>query len=406
VQGDSVQPKQTYREEFPLPPGPNQALLDMLWEKYPSRYLVQMAMKDSGHKNWTGDLSALSLMHLLCKSFYKFGDMVLTTNDMDSFFEYLADNKTQDMKKLIEEYKFVPFPPCQNHFYFDNTEQSDTDISGFSDGETSEELAAAIYAHPELVDVWKNAGYSEICNDLNEFVMHIALEDIFQNRQFNESFAIEKLRGLTDIGFQLTDAVIADALCTFDDEVEFLGESLITFVGRFIQQDEKSISKRVFYELIKSGRTHENYYPGKLESPYPLDLISSLIEESDVQTALHQHATNGHSSSRRLSHIVCKWVFDRNSTNEQATSLCLYDILRERLRSGPPPHLWKPQPSYLDSSSCLKKTEDQITWHLFDLYKGVEFGEIHMGLVDEMPTNDPELRKWFLRKKLKQNTSR
>jgi len=45
--------------------------------------------------------------------------------------------------------------------------------------------------------------------------------------------------------------------------------------------------------------------------------------------------------------------------------------------------------------------------HLFDLYKGVEFGEIHMGLVDEIPTNDPGLLKWFLRKKkLKQNKSR
>ncbi|CAI2188551.1 11550_t:CDS:2, partial [Funneliformis geosporum] len=78
--------------------------------------------------------------------------------------------------------------------------------------------ARAILIQPDLVNLWKEIGYLEICTDVNELVMQGALLIFFPPTPPNNWVCpdvrtiVGRLKHLIDLGFQLTDSVIEEAL--------------------------------------------------------------------------------------------------------------------------------------------------------------------------------------------------
>ena len=70
-------------------------------------------------------------------------------------------------------------------------------------------MARAILIHPDLVVLWKEIGYYEICIDVNELVMPGALLILFPPTPPDDwerpsvNAVMNCLRQLTDFGFQL-----------------------------------------------------------------------------------------------------------------------------------------------------------------------------------------------------------
>ncbi|CAI2199249.1 14525_t:CDS:1, partial [Funneliformis geosporum] len=73
-------------------------------------------------------------------------------------------------------------------------------------------VARAILIHPDLVTLWKEIGYYEICNDVNELVIQGALLIFFPPSPPNNwespnvDIIVARLKHLIDLGFQLTDS--------------------------------------------------------------------------------------------------------------------------------------------------------------------------------------------------------
>src|SRR6266487_4964061 len=114
---------------------------------------------------------------------------------------------------------------------------------------------------------------------------------------------------------------------------------------------------------------------------------------------MNEELTHNRPISRRLSHIVCQWVFDTFAHTRPVVASCFYEILRERIRLGPVPGGWKEQPGYLQSSDCLEKSDDQIIWHLFSLYKDVPLTIIHEPLRYTWRNEDSQVIRLYSKKR-------
>jgi hypothetical protein len=95
----------------------------------------------------------------------------------------------KDIEDLILNKRFVPFPPRPKAYQLDLN--SDPHIhqqpipeeypskDGFENNRQLNVIARGILIHPDLVNLWKQIGYYEICNDVNDLVMQGALLILF-----------------------------------------------------------------------------------------------------------------------------------------------------------------------------------------------------------------------------------
>src|SRR6185312_13967584 len=219
---------------------------------------------------WASNLSFDVFSRLLKEGHDRFdgNDIPVRGNDMESFYYLsacplainqartkLRENK-EDIKTLIRRYKFAPFPPrprIRKHIlerkedgkiglrpYSDTESELHTAncadypaLDGYEDVRQLNFIARAILIYPKLVNVWKKNGYHEIVNDVNDLVMQGSLLILYPPSPSDDwvkpglDQVVVKLNSLILLGFELTDALIGDALILFEHRLTDIGDVLI-----------------------------------------------------------------------------------------------------------------------------------------------------------------------------------
>ncbi|CAG8504252.1 11094_t:CDS:1, partial [Paraglomus brasilianum] len=216
---------------------------------------------------WASNISFEVYSRILKEGHDRFdgNDIPIRGNDMESFYYLsagplvirqartkLKENK-KEIKALIRRYKFAPFPPrpkTRKHILekkdgnigLKPNSESESRGTNFGDYPPSDGyenvrqltvIARAILIYPKLVNVWKKNGYHEIVNDVNDLVIRGSLLILYPSRSSEDwvkpglAQVVDKLKDLILLGFELTDALIGDALILFEHRLKDIGEILI-----------------------------------------------------------------------------------------------------------------------------------------------------------------------------------
>jgi len=220
-----------------------------------SRYFLQKLMVynikfnpkllNDNQKIWGGDIEVEVFNYITHKAFnlYK-NEMYINGNDIESL-HYLTGGplaiastlpqiikNIDDIKDLILEKKFIPFPP----FPFVNTCRCECYIrgDGYENARQLNILARAIAIYPDLINMWKQIGYYDICNDLNTFVLQRVYGILLQPDSSNQinwkppnvSDVVERLKIFIDHGFTLDKQTVKALIYLFNDKMTEVGDVL------------------------------------------------------------------------------------------------------------------------------------------------------------------------------------
>jgi hypothetical protein len=196
---------------------------------------------------WASKLSLQIFTKLINEAFniLKDPELAIKGNDMELFhflsagplvINYAPQKLFQNInyiEDLILNKKFIPFPPRPRHAYDDNIIEEYPSKDGYENNRQLNVIARAIIIHPDLVNMWKNIGYHEICSDVNDLVIQGALLILFPSTPPNDwecpdvNTVVTRLRKFTDLGFKLTNTVINDIFRLFENRLNEIGDLLM-----------------------------------------------------------------------------------------------------------------------------------------------------------------------------------
>ncbi|CAG8474144.1 13958_t:CDS:1 [Acaulospora colombiana] len=171
------------------------------------------------------------------------------------------------IKELILEMKFIPFPPRPKLKFAVTVEYLQLVKSmaqeeypprdGHENSRQLNVIARAILIFPDLVKDWISIGYLQICRDVNDLVLQGALLIFFPPNspedydQQNMNDVVEKLKQLTELGFELSASVMADVLCIFEDKLNRIGDILIESFREVHHKSGSQIASECLKEVVK-----------------------------------------------------------------------------------------------------------------------------------------------------------
>ncbi|CAG8753098.1 7205_t:CDS:1, partial [Funneliformis mosseae] len=152
--------------------------------------------------------------------------------------------------------KFVPLPhrPSNYKLSYDIDPHNMTVVpeeypskDGFENNRQLNAIARAILLDASLVHLWKEIGYTEICDDTNDLVMSGALLILFPPSSPSGWFfptpenVTNRLTKLIELGFKLTDKTIVDTLQMYENQLDDYG-NIFWNVFTTIRSGESSVS--------------------------------------------------------------------------------------------------------------------------------------------------------------------
>ena len=147
---------------------------------------------------------------------------------------------------------------------------------GYENSRQLNVVARAILIYPDMVNLWKEIGYHEICSDVNELVMQGALLILFPpnppvdwERPIAE-VVVKRLDQFSNLGFKLTHTVMEEALHLFEHKLDEIGEILIESFQIVHKTSKSAISRSCLIQAIKPERNHKK-----------TDLLEFLISRID-----------------------------------------------------------------------------------------------------------------------------
>ncbi|CAG8791692.1 5536_t:CDS:2, partial [Cetraspora pellucida] len=245
------------------------------------------------------------------------------------------------IRDLTLNKKFIPFPPIPKRKKIDSYhEQFNSEECAPNDGfESNRQLnitERAILIHKDLVNLWKQIGYYEICNEVNNLVMQGALLILFPPTPSTEwkkpsvQDVNNTLNELLNLGFQLNYNVIADALHLFEDRLDNIGNILM---GSFLHVKQEVPDTFLYHCLIETLRPERTYKVNVW------DFIYSFIPDK-AECEFNRAFNNLSNASIIISDIhikplasstkFYKWVLRKFGTNSLITALCFNDLLETR----------------------------------------------------------------------------
>ncbi|CAI2169989.1 7906_t:CDS:2 [Funneliformis geosporum] len=255
----------------------------------------------------------------------------------------------------------------------------------------------AILIHPDLVNLWKQIGYEEICNDVNELVLQGALLILFPPAPSTDWICptvfnvIQRLNDLIRLGFVLKDSVIVDALHMFEHRLDEIGDILWN-VFCTIRSSEPiySLAFNLFWEVLKPERNLKKVYLlNFLKSKF--DYHGQVIKE--VVTKYFKDEKMNDMESRRksliLSPIVYEYFLNTYGIDSELCMMCFEDLLFLRI--------YIDKPRILEDTKMSSATYDSIV-NTFNLYtkENVTFYPVHMDLLQS--ATSPDLIRPFFEK--------
>ncbi|CAG8677527.1 2921_t:CDS:1, partial [Funneliformis mosseae] len=218
---------------------------------------------------WASDLPLSVFIFILQEGASRFSEIFpIKGNDMELFHFISAGTlvisyashelkRNYDMiKHLILKDKFVPLPyrPSKYKLSYDIDPHNTTVVpeeypskDGFENNRQLNAIARAILLDASLVHLWKETGYTEICDDTNDLFMSGALLILFPPSSPSGWFCptpedvTNRLTKLIELGFKLTDKTIVDTLQMYENQLDDYG-NLFWNVFTTIRSGESSVS--------------------------------------------------------------------------------------------------------------------------------------------------------------------
>ncbi|CAG8568111.1 10182_t:CDS:1 [Scutellospora calospora] len=140
----------------------------------------------------------------------------------------MAKNMDQ-IKDLILHFKFIPLPSRKEK----NSIEEYPSKYGHKNKRQLNVIARVVLICKDIVPLWKEIGYYEICHDVNDLVMQGALLIIFPPTPSSGWLKPDikiinaRLTELIELGFQLTYHVIIEIFLGFESRLEQIGIILI-----------------------------------------------------------------------------------------------------------------------------------------------------------------------------------
>lgn len=309
--------------------------------------------------SWASNLPIMVFTYLLNEGYKQLStdseELPSKGNDMELFHflsagPHVINNAHAIMKKnskyiedLILKKRFIPFPQrpkallnSDQHPYIHEEYPSK---DGFENNRQLNVIARGILLHPYLVNLWKQIGYHEICNDLNDLVMQGALLILFPPTPAfdwacpSAVHVKSRLDELRNLGFKLKDNVIIGALHMFESRLDEIGNILWeAFIE--IRSDERrnSLAYKLFREAFKPERNLKkddmiNFVMLKFE--YHEQVIRSVVEKYFIEENMRDITLRR--KSLILSPIIYKYILVTFGNESELHSICFEDILVLRI---------------------------------------------------------------------------
>ncbi|RIB08413.1 hypothetical protein C2G38_2211725 [Gigaspora rosea] len=305
---------------------------------------------------WASNLPITVFTYLVTEASKRFGEqeLALKGNDLELFHFYTAGphvitnaqnilvKNIELIKTLINQYKFIPFPP-RPVAKPSNLPEEYPPKDGYENNRQLNVIARAILIHKELVNMWIDIGYIDICKDVNDLVLQGAILILYPPTPTNEwtrpdvNKINERLSEFLELGFKLTYSLICDILQLFEHRLDDIGETLLESFS-FLKRDEYFF-KNCIIEAIKSERN--------LKKLNLLDFLYNIIKQNQEKLFLDVmriHGLDGYLidqeklttyttsiKSLTLSPIYYYWALSKFKANSFITSLCFKDILETRI---------------------------------------------------------------------------
>ncbi|GET55119.1 hypothetical protein GLOIN_2v1490054 [Rhizophagus irregularis DAOM 181602=DAOM 197198] len=232
---------------------------------------------------WASNLPIFVFTYLLDEGYKQLANMNETLpskgNDMELFHFLSAGphvinyapgmlrKNLKDIEDLILNKRFVPFPPRPKAYQLDLN--SDPHIhqqpipeeypskDGFENNRQLNVIARGILIHPDLVNLWKQIGYYEICNDVNDLVMQGALLILFPPTPASDWScpSIEMMHSICENVYSLALKFFREA---FKPERNLKKDDLLNFLkSKFVYHEQviKQVVKQYFIEEKMSDIT-------------------------------------------------------------------------------------------------------------------------------------------------------
>ncbi|GES91753.1 hypothetical protein GLOIN_2v1793189 [Rhizophagus clarus] len=217
----------------------------------------------SQKNHWGYDLSVNVLKYILEEAIKLYGtEIYMNGNDFEllhfltaSFLssERIRDNMEQ-IKDLILNNKFIPFPPSTN-----SSKHEHPRSDGYENIHQLNILAHVIVLYPDLVKLWKQIGYHEICKDTNCLVIRGVYSLSFphntdpHNRvRPDENAIFERLKTFIDLGFKLDYKAMRAVIYLFRDRISEVDQ--IVFKSFSLFCDDKSLVRFIFMRYCSKFR--------------------------------------------------------------------------------------------------------------------------------------------------------
>ncbi|POG83181.1 hypothetical protein GLOIN_2v1490054 [Rhizophagus irregularis DAOM 181602=DAOM 197198] len=322
---------------------------------------------------WASNLPIFVFTYLLDEGYKQLANMNETLpskgNDMELFHFLSAGphvinyapgmlrKNLKDIEDLILNKRFVPFPPRPKAYQLDLN--SDPHIhqqpipeeypskDGFENNRQLNVIARGILIHPDLVNLWKQIGYYEICNDVNDLVMQGALLILFPPTPASDwscpsiEMVISRLAELINLGFSLKDNVIIDALHMFEHRLDEIGDILWdAFLAIRSGENVYSLALKFFREAFKPERNLKkddllNFLKSKFV--YHEQVIKQVVKQYFIEEKMSDITLRR--KSLILSPKIYQYVLRTYSKDSELTVICFEDILTLRIYIDSPRNL-------------------------------------------------------------------
>ncbi|CAG8742938.1 23550_t:CDS:1, partial [Cetraspora pellucida] len=217
--------------------------------------------------SWASNLqiSVFSYLISTAQEQLKTDDLWVRGDDMELFlllsggFEHVINHahnilleNINNLQNLILKMKFIPFPQRMKHVQENLNEYPAKD--GYENNRQLNGIVRSILIYKDLVHLWKQIGYHEICKDMNDLVMKGALLLLFPSKPFvgwarpTVQDVNKRLMELIELGFQLNYNVINYIFHRFEHRLKDIGSILME---SFMHVHEKPLAlSPIFYDWV------------------------------------------------------------------------------------------------------------------------------------------------------------
>ncbi|GES73899.1 hypothetical protein GLOIN_2v1486262 [Rhizophagus clarus] len=315
---------------------------------------------------WASNLSLQVFTALMTHGYNFLDDNELATrgNDMELFhflsagplvINYAPQKLNQNLneiKELILNKRFIPFPPRPKPFYEDTIEyiqlmqtyshEEYPSRDGYENYQQLNDVSRAILIHPDLVNMWKTVGYHEICSDFNELVIQGALSNLFPRDQPDDwvrpdtNDIIKCLKQLIKVGFELSYAVIEEILYSFEHRLNDIGNLLMDSFQEIRNESKSVIASSCLIEAIKPERNHRKFVLLEFLNKY---IVEQPEKAWDNALKYYNVGFKYDNSSIKIVEMrslsihsnIYYWILQNYGPSSEITHKCFEDIVESRI---------------------------------------------------------------------------